>query len=295
MTVASFEDVVRAGQKTRELPTLGSLSWWSIANVRIPISDVRARFEALGLPTDKIEDRKPKVTFTKACGQLREASKFVRACGCNEERVAVAVIAEELVEEEDPRYTVEGRVAFERASTSIVATNDILHQKADAAYREYLTTWDADDIRNLLLDIVRNDLGAIGLRPNGGVYFTHREHDQVLDKITKFVAGLGTDSVYFTLGIADAEDARENLFTVMQDEMRRDLAVAAQEVEKLLSGESKTRPKTLADRISSFKAASAKAAMYEGLLHLQADDIHQELEALTAKVAKGLSDLMSAA
>lgn len=294
MTVSSFDDVVRASQKTRELPTLGSLSWWSIANVRIPISEVRARFSALGLPTDRIEDRKPKVAFTKACGQLREVNKFVRACGCNEERVAVAVVAEELTEE-DPRYTIEGRVAFDRASTSIVATNDILHQKADSAYREFLTTWDADDIRNLLLDIVRNDLGAIGLRPNGGVYFTHREHDPVLDKITRFVAGLGTDSVYFTLGIADADDARENLFTVMQDEMRRDLALAAQEVERLLSGETKTRPKTLSDKIASFKAASAKAEMYEGLLNIQAADIHQEIADLTSKVEKGLLNLMTAA
>jgi hypothetical protein len=293
MTVETSIDLIVAGKQTRHLlPTLGTCSWWSITDIAVTRADLKDRFFTCDLPKDWLPDsRTAKSAFLRACGARAEKHLLVRKLEDNNEECVFAFV-DETIERTNPRYAVRTKARLDKITEEVVIEND-LNGFGDTLLTDYvrfLNEYNAADVQQLLLSIIHWRLNGVGIRPNGGIYFTPKDTDPTIDKLVAFVEEFGNGSVLFTMGIVDAERTRLNLFQIMKAELEGELSRYAEELDGFLAPDAPTRPSTLARKLEQFQKAEAKAEMYESLLEMEAADLHDRIAGLRQRVALAMAN-----
>lgn len=291
-SLATLRQFTLASHESRSLPTLGSLSWWSIEQVEITRQSLQSLFAQFSLPEDWLPNPIEKRTaFLRAArdsaGALPNGKRLiVTKVVHNQDEIKFAFTIEEIIEKK-PVFTPANEISLlgpgETANVLVSAPDG---QPSEAAfmdrYNRLCLYYTSEDIRSMILNIIKRRLGGIGLRPNGGIYFTSRDFDEQISRLENLTLSLGS-SVYYSLGIIDVPKARANMFAIFKAEMTGELDTISEEITKLLDNKT-TRPATLARYLKEFERAREKAEMYEKLLEIEAREIHERISCLEERI-----------
>lgn len=307
--IHSKDALLGAAAASRTLPTLGLLSWWSISAVEIEDAKLRELVLCNNLPQTLVPDLLDKsAAFKRACAGI-ENFYSLKPVGAAETRLLVRKIAESakctqfaFVREElpiaadtDPKYDPIGRLTFDKESGAISTmggSEEFWKDPSDpltrinTAMTQAMTHHNSSAIRGMILHAIKDNYMGIGIRPNGGIYFTSRTFDADIDNIGKLVTAISPESIFFTLGIVDAEKTRTNMFNIMQMELAGELKQEAEALELLISEPDKIEGhrRALTTRLKNFEALYNKADLYEGLLQMSAASLKKRIDAAQKKV-----------
>lgn len=130
-------------------------------------------------------------------------------------------------------------------------------------------------------------LGAIKVRPSGGVYFASAEHEQVLGRIREFVGRLGEHSHFSRVPLLDQSEMREMIVEAFTTETATDLDklaadIAAQQAE-MTAG--RGGPAALHQLHARFRHLKENAGKYSTLLSTSLDDTDAALHLVERQLA----------
>jgi hypothetical protein len=150
-----------------------------------------------------------------------------------------------------------------------------LLQEIRDAYNRNRVFLTGDRLRTLIRSYIEH-LGAIRVRPTGGVYFVHHTHHGTLAKLRQLVAAMGAGSHLVRIPIPNQDEMREmivNAFTTKAkddlDKLARDIATAQTE------GFSHASVQGLFKRFQALQAATAE---HSELLSTSLDDTDAALQ-----------------
>lgn len=127
------------------------------------------------------------------------------------------------------------------------------------------------------------------MRRSGGIYFVREQ--VVHDAVRAFLHAIG--AVFYSIPIPDVEAAKGTMTTVVRDELKRDLELAAEEVKRLAASESEN-PAVYQTRVDRFKELRGKVEAYRDLLAIDAEQMGAQLTALTSEVLAALTGELAA-
>ncbi|WP_432138644.1 DUF6744 family protein [Streptomyces sp. bgisy154] len=96
-------------------------------------------------------------------------------------------------------------------------------------FRRRCTYLTSDKLRSVIRRYVEN-LGAIKVRPTGGVYFVNRQHAETLGALRSLVSRFGRGSHLVRVPLPDQEEMREMIITAFTTKAKDELAQLAQDI-----------------------------------------------------------------
>lgn len=286
-TIQQLQEVVKV---SRQLPTLGTLSWWSLEVGGVTRDQLRNIYYDVGLPERYLpKERDREEAFSLACRSFQGPGVLVRPRERTKAKRGFTFVREVLRDGQDPYYEVVGVAVLGVESGKIRVTgtfpdfNDLISR-----YKYFLYYYTSDDIRAVVLDVIKNELNGLGIRPNGGIYFTARQHDDTVERLAQMVNRLGR-SVFFMLGIIDSEKSRLNMFQIMKSELLGELAKHQERLEQMLAKKQQVDATEIARQIRAVQKMIDKAKVYEDLLQYEAEELHQEID----RYVQRLTDMLT--
>lgn len=285
-TIQQLQEVVKV---SRQLPTLGTLSWWSLEVGGVTRDQLRNIYYDIGLPERYLpKERDRAEAFALACRSFQGPGMLVRPRERTKAKRGFTFVREVLRDGQDPYYEVVSVAVLGVESGKIRVTgtfpdfNDLISR-----YKYFLYYYTSDDIRAVVLDVIKNELNGLGIRPNGGIYFTARQHDDTVERLAQMVNRLGR-SVFFTLGIIDSEKSRLNMFQIMKSELLGELARHQERLEQMLV-QKQVDATEIARQIRAVQKMIDKVKVYEDLLQYEAGELHQEID----RYVQRLTDMLT--
>jgi hypothetical protein len=137
----------------------------------------------------------------------------------------------------------------------------------------------------------RSGLGAISLRPGGGLYFVPADQGQALMQLRHMLEALPTDGVsepfMVVQGVPDEKQTKRQLAKATHAGFLDEIAALAADLDRVLASR-KAETTTLAARLAAYKQVAAKVQTYADLLGMQHDSIQQSLGTLRDKAMEVL-------
>lgn len=298
-TTAKLQEMSR---QSKQLPTIGTQSWWSITGVKIGREQLLDHCKNLDIDLGWVPPEMTKRrAFIRACRSFAGVAPVVIAengkiivdkLDDSDERIGFVFTLETLQARQDPDFGTINRAWLSKSTGKLQLEGrkrfpfwgELLNRYLDA-----LNYLHSQDVRQMILGIIRDRLDGIGLRPNGGFYFTPAEHDKALEKIEQLIPLLGGDSIFYTLGIVNAQKERANMWKAFEAEMLGDLEQATAQIQEMLAPDANTKDATLARQFQLLNKARSKAEMYEEALHRKADVVKDKIKHLQNKVASAMT------
>lgn len=271
-------------KKVADLPSLGSIVWWTIHESEISRNDLEMiLLDTLGV--DFLPREPQKKRAIKLALEELEESGLIRKI-----RDDGVLTAYQLVHEHKDVAKLE--IEFEKKNLIVWDKKD---QKLDIRmkYRaeeirdlfdKYSEVYTSKDFRSIAIRFIK-DKGGLTMRESGGVYFLPGE-DQV-DQLESFIEAI--ESEFYQYPVLDSMSARVQLFNQVRGEMERDLELTAERVKEMIASD-KTRESTFVAQIESFKDLRGKCSIYSDLLEADAEVLRGKIDELQADVQKALEE-----
>jgi len=288
-------DAVRAAAEAIEqMPQIGSLVWWSVSETTITREDLKALFEAQGIPENFLIDTRARSAFKKALKEA-EKDKLVRKIDDSPERIVYGIVTETADKKAlDLDYSTEGVVIYDKQTRTLsFKVPPAREAEIKEAFKKYLFGYTSREVREIIRKYIMDGCGGFLAREGGGVYFIPDERKQDLLKIERAIASMnGGASHVFIMGIPDAEREKANALRLWIEEVNRQLKDMERDVKKLTSSGT-AKAATLHSRLEAFKALRAKAQMYASALGFEKDSIEDKVKALEGTVLVALTEVES--
>ncbi|MFD8316150.1 DUF6744 family protein [Kitasatospora purpeofusca] len=144
-----------------------------------------------------------------------------------------------------------------------------------SAYTTNCTYFTGDRLRSLVRAYVEH-LGAIKLRPTGGVYFVHHRHDATLAALRELVRRFGHGSLLARVPLPDQDEQREMVIAAFTTHARDELETLAKDLAAARrAGAKQAEVEKLFER---YRALQASTAEHSELLSVTLDDTNDALE-----------------
>ena len=299
----SRADAVSKSAATLTLPTLGTLSWWTVSALTLSALEAEQHADSVGLSrTMLLKLKTARRAFIAACRTVQSSLHQFDPAVVRSKRILVRKLRDQdaltqfafVIEtvpaqaDVDPLYETIGRMTLDNKNgaeqvselgSANMAEFEPLAKQIRKTYEQLRSSYDEDDIRRMVLRAVNGKMLGVGIRSNGGIYFTPRDSDEELSKLTAFVNGLGGSSLFYRLGIVDAENARESIAASLADEVRTEMGQELTKMQNKKDDGVDVKSTTLTKRLNRVRALKLKVERYESLLRVGADKLKAELDA----------------
>jgi hypothetical protein len=169
----------------------GSLVGWErFRNPKIHRSLVEQSLAKHGLPTEVVHDLTPKAAFGRACQEMKEnrqIDKLKHKGGVFQFQLTKKALLDERIE-----FDFEAIVELDGASGRITCNDLGIRQRAEVLFNDALAHRTPQDITKMVLKLLTTGCECWPfLVEKGCVYFVPDKHDDMLNKVEKFVTDMG--------------------------------------------------------------------------------------------------------
>jgi hypothetical protein len=273
-----------------EMPVIGYFCWWSLNGVKVSRADLQGTLDKLGIEyaVPEIKDRS---AFLKAVREVRSNEKnkglLVRKISKDGGLYAFGLVDEAVDQKAKALdYAHSATLMYSTDTSELVA--DQKHRAFDMIkklYEEYREYLNADDVRDILLDIVRRTR-SIGVRQRGGIYFIHETHADLVGKLEALLDVLPGDNAFMVAPQIDQERTKRAIYKAFISGLKDKIAGFEQDLDE---GEGLKQRNALVQRVEQFKEVRAEIEFYRDALHFQADELAESLDRLKDKLTKRLN------
>ncbi|MEU9480772.1 DUF6744 family protein [Streptomyces sp. NPDC048191] len=141
-------------------------------------------------------------------------------------------------------------------------------------YRRRCTYLTSDKLRSVIRRYVEH-LGAIRVRPTGGVYFVHRQHAQTLGALRNLVRHFGKGSHLVRVPLPDQDEMREMIITAFTTKAKDELDALAQDI---AAAQREGKADDAAKLFERFQALRDTTDEHSALLSASLDDTRAALD-----------------
>lgn len=182
----------------------------------------------------------------------------------------------------NPDYTAIGALSDEEQAQVHKTLAEI-----KAAYEDHCRFYTSDRLRAIVRNYIEA-LNAVSVRPSGGVYFVHRQHEHTLAGLRELVSRFGSNSKITRIPLPDQDEMRDMVIgaftTQTKEELQRlaiDIAAARRD------GHTATKIEGLHAR---YRALRNAAAEHSALLATSLDETSDALQLVNAQIGSLLAE-----
>ena len=266
-----------------QLPTIGSIAWWTIQDVNLARDTLIELFNRLNLPGQWLPaEIKPFDAFKKAINRVEPKSKFMFRPILNDpNKVVYGVVKEEKrTQEETLNYEVLNKITLLPFSKELFIENDSFPKGIIEGYYEHFKThYVSIDIRKMLLNVIKDHLFSTTIRESGGVYFVAKKFNEWLEKLEALIPQISVNSRLYSLGILDTEKEREIVYECFKSEIEVEIATIYKELTEMDIQD--TQQRTLTNRRNTLSLLERKVLLYENVLGqtgVMTEGLHQGIK-----------------
>lgn len=155
----------------------------------------------------------------------------------------------------------------------------------ESAYRHRCTYLTSDKLRSVVRRYVEC-LSAIRVRPTGGVYFVHRQHDQTLGALRELVHRFGQGSHLARVPLPDQEEMREMIINAFTMKTKDDLSDLARDI---AAAQRKGEPEDVTRLYARFTALQQATDEHSAMLSTSLDDTRAALQLVQVQLGSLLA------
>jgi hypothetical protein len=261
---------------------LGEVIAWGCPGVKVRHKDLVNALREAGLDESAARGLAPRHAFARACRQLSER-RIIRPVGEDARSIRFQFTSEQL-EGGRFRYDLEAVLALEKASGRVTCDLPELAALAQARLDDCLSCRNGGDVTRLLQRLFERNADLFPIRDKGGCYFCPAEHSAFLDKVDRFVTGLGGALRRFPVPAGTARGDRS-----VKEAVASGIASLIQEHRDAVAGfGSDTREATLERAAERIRLVRHKVSSYAAYLQGERErlelDLHDSAKELREKV-----------
>lgn len=289
----------------KNLEILGWFIWWTIRNVQITREDFAALLKQVGLKYE-LRPAKAHSTYLKAIARVqsehRKDGLMIRPIKKRGEEYVHGLVDERVQVGEHLNYTHKANLRFFKNGTMVCDNPDHEAYKLVLQYFDlYSTTMDADDIREVLFEILGSTY-SISVRQRGGIYFIPGEFSSVVEQLEQVIAGLGGDCYMAMAPQIDEEKTKKAVYKAFVEGLKERIAEFRKQLEANLTDTNiskdhvrynsvTSRKQTaLTARLSEYREMRKEIDFYADAMDFQAGALRTELEDLGTRLERKLSE-----
>ena len=279
-------ELIRNELATKNGAHLGDVLWWSLSDARIDRISLEALWAGAGLDAELLPDAP---TAEKALrlavreAQVGNQDRLIRLGKETAEELVYAVVHEQRSGDGALDYTTEARMTLDRRRDVFVAdhpTHDLV-ASVEARFKTYRTTHHPDDVRRTVVKTL-NNLAAVTLRENGGIYWVPAPFAEKTRRLQAAIEKIGASRVYL-LPLHKSADAEKTLGEIAKGSIETELAALQTEIASFI-GAPPERASTLVRRFDAFEALRGKARLYREVLAVEVQGLDDQLDKLSGAV-----------
>lgn len=281
----NYQDIKK---ETEKLPTIGMVAWWAIRDVQIKREELKALFQRASIPEGWLP---PEITsynaFRKAIKRVEPNSKYMfRTILHSPEKVIWGVVKEErVVADETLNYNVDnklilwgdGRLEIENPTFPAGVIEDYY-----STFREIHTS---QDIRSMVIDIIKNHFYCTAIRESGGVYFILEKFKEEIEKLERVIPEISPQSKLYLLGIVDAEKTKNLVFSFFKEEIQQQIVGLFKECNEM--DKEAIQERVINNRLSTIQTIEHKIKVYSGALNApdtEIEDLQKGVDLLKQQI-----------
>lgn len=264
---------------------LGDIAFWTLADARIPRLDLESVWSNAGLGLELLPDpptaeRALKLAVREA--QVGQRERLLRLGKEDDEEIVFAVVHERRDGVGNVTFTQEARICLDRQREIVSSDVDTdLVRAVCAGFQVLRTTHPADDVRRGLVKAL-GAWGAVTLREGGGIYFVPSPYADKVRRLQSAIERIGASRLYL-LPVHESPEATRSLGEIAKGSLEAELAALQTEIAAFVSSPPE-RASTLLRRFDAFEALRGRAQLYRNILHIQVQDLDQQLDNMSAAV-----------
>lgn len=252
---------------------LGYTVWWNIRDVRISREEFQSMLINVGLDEKKAKDHNYRSAFKRALKEM-EQNRIIRLVDDLDDRLVYQFTAERKVNGDgNPtlEYDRETTVVIVKATagtnfaSSIQAREDI-RERLIELYHENKTLYKSSDITRFLQRTLSTQADIISLRQQGSIYFVPAYYQDILDKVTQLVRGLGGACSLDRMPIPNVGDSRQTIKSAFVTEIDAIGEALDEQIEQVQSGNKDITERWIQHRIREVKKIRTRIQLYADVL-----------------------------
>lgn len=179
------------------------------------------------------------------------------------------------------------KIDKDTGSITLSGANDHVSESLINSYRECHSTIDANQLRAMVLKIVKNDLVGIPMRKGGGIYFIDASSDDRRKRLNDLFAAF-SEMTLRSVPIYDDASTVEALEQVVSDNIFEDIEAMIKDIDSRFRDGSITKRQLEGDKTKA-EDLSAKILFHYENLNKKANEIRLKMES----VAKSIDDVFT--
>jgi hypothetical protein len=265
---------------------LGDLIFWSLSDARIDRTNLESVWAGAGLDPELLPDAPTAEKVLKIAvreAQVGNLDRLIRLAKEDESELVYAVVREQRPGDGNLDYHQEARIALDRQREMFSSDrpgHDLV-ATVKSRFEMYRTTHHPDDVRRAIVKTL-NSLAAVTLRDGGGIYWVPSPFAEKLRRLQSAIEKIGASRVYL-LPVHKSAEAEQTLGEIAKGSIEEELAALQSEISTFLHTPPE-RASTLMRRFDAFEALRNRAKLYRDVLHVQVEDLDQQLNKLSGAV-----------
>jgi hypothetical protein len=292
-----IESLVALEKAGVDVQFLGSLLWFTIADLRVTREELAAAIHEAGVDQKYLpRPISPRDAFRRATkrvemkeyplGDGRFLNLLVRDVAQDREKI-VRHVVREIRDKQNVRLqflpVVDLRLLEDDlgATLAIIPMTDLMDDERRAVERfrkdfeAEKMSYNGGTVRDIIMEVLQ-DCDPVKVRPSGGVYFTPEEHGEKIEALKRLVGELaqyntnGHKSTLWSIPVINAEEQKEMLQESLEDQVRADSASLVMEMLDLIEGgKRKITPALAQQYIERVQRLGNLVGKYEEMLQVQ--------------------------
>jgi hypothetical protein len=274
--------------------SIGSVLCWSITGFRDSVTSIRDNVNRAGLDGNLVGNVRNKTAFLKSVDHVAKEIGARVEKGPDNQAVCVRIIIYTQVDPDNYNVTVQtstkavlvkgtGEVKFRDLNGQELTQLSPAEEEIKNRYNYWLHHYDSDQMRDLVLYLLKHYCDYLTVRDRGGMYFVPRTNDEQLSKI-KALFALYPEASLLTLGVPDTANERRFMWDAFKAEVEAEIKTMETDFSDLTGVES---DRSIKVRVERFAQLEAKVDNYAFLLQGTADKLKDRLGSL-AKTLTGV-------
>lgn len=283
-------DLSAFNEKTQDY--LGVVCWFGLHEVLVPVADVKARLEKVGLPESLLIEPSDKKAFRRAAdsvarrGGRARRERFARPIVDDASHKTIGIVDESVEKStEQLEYSQVTTARFDKATKTVQAEGEHAGD-VHKAYESYRGAFTIHDFRKLAVRTIGHAHG-VAMRDNGGVYFVPRVKASDIVALNELLSGLGAGNAWCMRVPAGAAESPVVWQTAQETIEQRvaDLLARVERVEK--------RASSLQGHEEAVEELRDMVRVYADLTQeeAKAEEMLQKLAAASNRIAERVAEI----
>ncbi len=219
---------------TEKQDYLGINVWWTVSRFVRSIDEMNALAVRYGLdPENFIEPSEKKAFSRTAKGVGHSTNKFARTIKDTPNAMVVGIVTEKVDQtREKLRYNQETKASFDKSTKhATVEGKELDCQKFLADFSQFKAHYTDGDLRTFIRRSIQA-VGAVSLRPTGGIYFVPRQGADVVAKLDSMLSELGIGRIIY-FRVPNKADEKQFTWEAAEVEIRGRISDVLEKVSKI--------------------------------------------------------------